>query len=84
MRGTALPAGCQPLLTVAEAAAILRRTEDTVRSYVRRGFLPAHRMGTRDPLTIRAADLDAFIDRHPATPRRQIRRWRGWAGSKSA
>lgn len=47
------------LLTVSEAAATLRHSVSSVRRLVRRGRLPAYRVGGR--LLFKPKDLDAFV-----------------------
>ena len=51
------------LLTVAEAAEILRVSEDTIRRRVAAAELPAYRTGSgpRCPLRIKAGDLSHYI-----------------------
>lgn len=56
------------LLTVKEAAGLLRLGESSVRRLVQRGHLRAHRLppssGDRVNLRIRRGDLVEFLDRH--------------------
>ena len=55
----------EELLTVAEAAALLRVTPSTVRRWIREGDVPAHRIGRRR-VALRRSDLARLIT--PARP----------------
>lgn len=53
------------LLTVAEG---LRISEATVRRLIKRGDLPAHRVGDRRQLRVRAEDLDSYLESMTVEP----------------
>ena len=53
-------------LTVAEIAALLKVNQMTVRSWIARGELPAHRLGRR--VRIRRSDFDSFLERTRIEP----------------
>ena len=48
-------------LTVAEIAALVKVNPMTVRNWIARGELPAHRLGRR--VRVRRSDFDAFLER---------------------
>lgn len=56
------PADLRPLLTVTEAAAILRLSVRTVRSMIAQGSIPVVRLSVRR-LAIRPLDLESWIAR---------------------
>ena len=62
-RKSAKPIGDR-LLTLAEAAEILRLNPRTVRAYIQRGEIEARIIGGR--WRIRRADLDAFFENAPS------------------
>ncbi len=49
-----------PYLTVAESASLARVARSTIRRWIHRGFLPAHRPGKR--LLVERTLLTAFIE----------------------
>jgi excisionase family DNA binding protein len=51
-------------LKVAEAAEYLRMSRDGVREAIRRGDLPAHRLGEKGHLRILASDLAEALQPH--------------------
>lgn len=59
------------LLTVAEVAAELRRSEWSIRDYVNSGYLPAIQVGDNGRLAIAREDLDDFLRRHLRDPRKR-------------
>lgn len=70
-----------PLLTRREAAAWLGVSEDLVDALVRRGELPAVRVGRR-AIRIRASDLDAYVERQQRPSGRP--RWPTLEGRRGA
>lgn len=72
--------GAQPeFLTVAEVAGLLRLNQQTVRSWIDSGQLPAVRVGVRR-VRVRRSDLDALLAagtsaaRHEVATNRRVRR----------
>ncbi len=61
-----LPGGAPTLLTLREAARVLRMAESTVRAAVKAGTLPAIRYGSKPGarLFFTLEDLRAFITKH--------------------
>lgn len=64
-RGITPPRVTAPLLTLNEAAEILRLHPRTVREYVRRGELKGRVIGGR--YRFRREDLDAFVEKAPSS-----------------
>ncbi|HMJ58731.1 MAG TPA: MEDS domain-containing protein [Gemmatimonadales bacterium] len=56
------------LLDIAEAAALLRVSEASLRRWTNRGLLPCLRIGGRRERRFRRADLMAFVEGQSATP----------------
>jgi excisionase family DNA binding protein len=54
-------------LSQAEAAEQIGVTDRTIRNYIARGLLPAHRVRGSRVLRIRQVDLDALLVRIPTT-----------------
>jgi excisionase family DNA binding protein len=61
MKAMIADARTRELLTVAEAAAVLRQSVPTVRRRIARGQLPALRVGPSGPLRVDRVDLEAFL-----------------------
>jgi putative molybdopterin biosynthesis protein len=53
-------------LIVAEIASLLKVNQMTVRSWIARGELPAHRLGRR--VRVRRSDFDSFLERTRIEP----------------
>jgi excisionase family DNA binding protein len=74
----------EPLLKIPEAAALLKISAYTLRTYCRRGLIAHHKIG--GAIRISAADLESFVSRGrvPIRPERQPEAERPKRKAKSA